>query len=195
MIEFSLVMPAHGKFSMFMAFDKVFLRYTEHPPDANRGFDLSSSFVTYSIANASDHDIMGFEWDPVSHHADRHVTPSVIRYYTESLLITLPTPDFSMPYNVITFTSTVIALFFGSLFNVLVRRFKEEEEPPKPVTTAVVAGAKRLLDFIDDNNNEAEREQQQSVDRDVRQESLKEAAEVDYTQSIDDQHSQLRHRR
>lgn len=42
---------------------------------------------------------------------------------TPALLLSLPTPDFSMPYNVIILSSTVIALAFGSIFNLLVRRF------------------------------------------------------------------------
>lgn len=46
-----------------------------------------------------------------------------IRIYTETLLVSLPTPDFSMPYNVITLTCTVIALFFGSMFNLMTRDF------------------------------------------------------------------------
>ncbi len=46
-----------------------------------------------------------------------------IRIYTETLLVSLPTPDFSMPYNVITLTCTVIALFFGSMFNLMTRGF------------------------------------------------------------------------
>lgn len=45
------------------------------------------------------------------------------RIYTDTLLVSLPTPDFSMPYNVITLTCTVIALFFGSIFNLLIRNF------------------------------------------------------------------------
>ncbi|PHT28988.1 FKBP12-interacting protein of 37 kDa [Capsicum baccatum] len=37
------------------------------------------------------------------------------------------TPDFSMPYNVITITCTVFSLYFGSLLNALHRRTEEEE--------------------------------------------------------------------
>ncbi|KAG5115064.1 hypothetical protein JHK82_038333 [Glycine max] len=39
----------------------------------------------------------------------------------------MTTPDFSMPYNVITITCTVFALYFGSLLNVLQRGVGEEE--------------------------------------------------------------------
>lgn len=52
---------------------------------------------------------------------------NLVRSYTEVLLVPLTTPDFSMPYNVITFTCTVLALYFGSLLNVLRRRIGEEE--------------------------------------------------------------------
>ena len=52
---------------------------------------------------------------------------SVVKSYTEVLLVPLTTPDFSMSYNVITFTCTVLALYFGSLLNTLRRRIGEEE--------------------------------------------------------------------
>ena len=56
---------------------------------------------------------------------------SVVKSYTEVLLVPLTTPDFSMPYNVITFTCTVLALYFGSLLNALRRRIGEEERKLK----------------------------------------------------------------
>ena len=37
--------------------------------------------------------------------------------YTEPLLVRLPTPDFSMMFNVICFVSTVVAIAFDSLHN------------------------------------------------------------------------------
>merc|ERR1719278_782395 len=42
----------------------------------------------------------------------------VVQLYTESLLVNLPTPDFSMPYNVICLACTVVALAFGPLVNI-----------------------------------------------------------------------------
>ena len=41
----------------------------------------------------------------------------MVRMYSEPLLVSIPIPDFSMPYNVICFISTVVAIGFGSLFN------------------------------------------------------------------------------
>ena len=47
-----------------------------------------------------------------------------LRLHTEILLITLPTPDFSMPYNVICLACTVVAIAFGSFHNLSSRRFE-----------------------------------------------------------------------
>lgn len=45
------------------------------------------------------------------------------RIYTSILLVDLATPDFSMPYNVIIMSSTLITFIFGSVFNLLTRKF------------------------------------------------------------------------
>ncbi|KAH0055487.1 hypothetical protein KCU72_g4585, partial [Aureobasidium melanogenum] len=64
----------------------------------------------------------------------------------------LPTPDFSMPYNVIILTSTVMAMAFGSIFNLVVRRFvaADEVEPAgivalKAKVQAVVASLRQKI--------------------------------------------------
>ena len=45
----------------------------------------------------------------------------------------LPTPDFSMPYNVVTVSCTVMALLFGTIFNILTRR-RGPDSPPHSLT-------------------------------------------------------------
>lgn len=88
---------------------KSFLRYTEHPPDAQRGWDLPPAVL------------VPLTLDQVN----------LQRIYTPVLLVDVATPDFSMPYNVIIMTSTLIAYIFGSIFNLLTRRFSfvAVEEP------------------------------------------------------------------
>lgn len=63
-----------------------------------------------------------------------------------------------MPYNVMTLTSTVVALFFGSMFNVLIGRSSEAEKEyekkikqMKPIQSLVTKTAKKVIDFVDDN--------------------------------------------
>lgn len=75
----------------------------------------------------------------------------VRRLYTPVLLVELATPDFSMPYNVIIMSCTLIALIFGSFFNLLTRKFvvvnipaagtkKEEEHKEEEVVMAANLG-------------------------------------------------------
>ena len=119
-LELQLRIPARTTVDLTYDFDKAILRYTEYPPDANRGFDVPAAVVRVLPDDA---------------RQDGHGS-----FYlrTTSLLLPLPTPDFSMPYNVIILTSTVIALGFGSIFNLLVRRFVlVEEVPASPLAARV----------------------------------------------------------
>ena len=40
-LEVQLIIPSHQTLSLTWEFDKSILRYTEYPPDANRGFDVA----------------------------------------------------------------------------------------------------------------------------------------------------------
>ncbi|KAL9250601.1 GPI transamidase component PIG-T-like protein [Drosera capensis] len=107
-------------------FDKGFLHINEYPPDANQGFDIPSAIISFPefISNFQ------FDYEDLSKSSPmlsalKEKSPALA--YTEVLLVPLTTPDFSMPYNVITITCTVFALYFGSLLNVLRRRVGEEE--------------------------------------------------------------------
>lgn len=122
-LELVIEIPADSTVELNYDFEKAILRYTEYPPDANRGFDVAPAVIRVLSRNASD-------------PADRSNEDEYLR--TTSLLLPLPTPDFSMPYNVIILTSTVIALGFGSIFNMLIRKFVLlEEVPASPLKTKV----------------------------------------------------------
>ncbi|KAF2718411.1 Gpi16 subunit, GPI transamidase component [Polychaeton citri CBS 116435] len=127
-LELLLEVPAHSTLVLTYDFEKAILRYTEYPPDANRGFDVAPAIIR--VLRTSD---------------DTGEQDYYLR--TTSLLLPLPTPDFSMPYNVIILSSTVIALGFGSMFNLLVRRFVLiEEVPPVPLMLAIKKAVGRVKD-------------------------------------------------
>jgi phosphatidylinositol glycan class T len=46
-LEYSLVLPASSSSKVVIDFERAFLHIDEHPPDANRGFDLPSPIVTF----------------------------------------------------------------------------------------------------------------------------------------------------
>ena len=129
-LELLIEVPARSTVELSYDFEKAILRYTEYPPDANRGFDVPAAVIRVLPSNNTTSSPEGTE------RAEGDGQGSYLR--TTSLLLPLPTPDFSMPYNVIILTSTVIALGFGSVFNLLVRRFVlAEEVPGSPISSFV----------------------------------------------------------
>lgn len=109
-LEFLIEASAKTKLKFSFKFDKSMLLYAEYPPDANHGFELEPAIFAL-VDNST----------------------NTIKYImrTTTSLLTLPTPDFSMPYNVIILTLTIMALTFGSVFNLLVKKTITEEEAEK----------------------------------------------------------------
>lgn len=122
-LELVLSVPADSTVTLIYDIEKAILRYTEYPPDANRGFNVAPAVIR----------ILGRENHPS------------IYLRTTGLLLSLSTPDFSMPYNVIILTSTVMALGFGSIFNLLVRRFVPADEPALRANSLKARLASRLV--------------------------------------------------
>lgn len=114
-LHLELELPANSSFVFSIQLEKAFLRLSEHPPDANRGFDVPSGVATFQPIVDGQHELLCSELS-----ADTRAFTRTL--YSEPLLVPLPTPDFSMPYNVITMTSTVVAFFVGSMLNTLLRK-------------------------------------------------------------------------
>ncbi|PON42553.1 GPI transamidase component PIG-T [Parasponia andersonii] len=127
LMEMILKFPCGTKSAVVtLEFDKGFLHIDEYPPNANQGFDIPSAVISYPDFQASIQFLEDKSLETLPILAKLQEKSSVLSY-TEVLLVPLTTPDFSMPYNVITITCTVFALYFGSLLNVLRRRVAEEE--------------------------------------------------------------------
>lgn len=109
LLHAELILPPLTTVRIGMDVLKAFLKYTDHMPDAQRGWDVPGAILTLL---------------PVTDRASSSDTERERgRVYTRTVLVNLATPDFSMPYNVIIMTCTLVALVFGTIFNLLVRRF------------------------------------------------------------------------
>ncbi|EPY53614.1 pig-T [Schizosaccharomyces cryophilus OY26] len=130
MIESRFEIPAHSSVVISYDIEKTTLRLQEYPPDANRGYDLPPSIVSV------------FGKDDVE----------ICQLRTSALLMFIPTPDFSMPYNVIILTSTVMALTFGGSFNFLTRRIVPISELPKSQKPSLLQRLRSKLKRKDRNS-------------------------------------------
>lgn len=74
-----------------------------------------------------------------------------VRLYSETALIRLPVPDFSMPFNALCFVCSVVALLFGGIHKltttpmVPVVAQGDEEEVDKPPIVRLWEKIKRIL--------------------------------------------------
>jgi GPI-anchor transamidase subunit T len=121
-LELRLSLPAKSVTQIEWEFQKGFLKWTEYPPDAHRGFDLGPAVISALLPVARN-------WTGLPRHVSTFDESwnagqenYFIRLYTESLVVAMATPDFSMPYNVICLVCTVVALAFGPLYNLTTKR-------------------------------------------------------------------------
>ena len=108
-ITLTVPITENKKRRVSLEYDLPLLKYTEYPIDPHRGLDIAPAKVTGGAGVV--------QW----------TMPSLVR---------MPVPDFSMPYNVITITCTLLALFHGQLFNRLTRSFSITQQaaaPEKPL--------------------------------------------------------------
>lgn len=128
-LEFLITIPPSGSLTLTYQFDKSLLLYAEYPPDANHGFSIEPAVITVIKDSEPQYQLR-----------------------TTSLLLTLPTPDFSMPYNVIILTCTIMSLAFGTVFNLLTKKVITEEELEKisgnSKAARVVAKVKERVNFV-----------------------------------------------
>ena len=146
LIELCFDLPKTAKHALLtLEFQKMFLRRTEYPTDASRGEDIPAavaSVIEIFPDNITEVGKLDSTWKSIEafplHGVPDDVTDRPLlqllekfptqHIYLEGLMISLTIPDFSMPYNVCTISSTVVSFAFTSLLVLLVK--------PKPAKDA-----------------------------------------------------------
>ncbi|GAB5569154.1 GPI transamidase component PIG-T isoform X2 [Prionailurus iriomotensis] len=143
LLEMLIQLPANSATKVSIQFERALLKWTEYTPDPNHGFYVSPSVISALVPSTVAAKPVDWEESPLfkSLYPVSDSSSYFVRLYTEPLLVNLPTPDFSMPYNVICLTCTVVAVCYGSFYNLLTRTFHIEE----PSTGGL---AKRLANLI-----------------------------------------------
>ncbi|XP_072758033.1 GPI transamidase component PIG-T [Anoplolepis gracilipes] len=121
-LELILRLPPHSIMKITIDIDYLFLKWQEYPPDANHGFYMGPAIVTALLPIARNYTALPFDGSTINSSFNASRDDYLVQLRTESLLISLPTPDFSMPYNVICLACTAVALAFGPLHNISTKR-------------------------------------------------------------------------
>lgn len=121
-LEILLRLPQRSVTAVSIDFDYVFLKWQEYPPDANHGFYIGSAVVSANLPLARNFTGLPQDGTMIVDSFNASRSGYLVQVRTENMVITLPTPDFSMPYNVICLACTVVALAFGPLHNITTKR-------------------------------------------------------------------------
>ncbi|XP_017784722.1 PREDICTED: GPI transamidase component PIG-T [Nicrophorus vespilloides] len=121
-LEIGLRLPPKSTISISIDFDYVFLKWQEYPPDANHGFYIGSAIISAMLPLAKNYTGIPQDGSTIADSFNASRSGYLVQIRTETMIITLPTPDFSMPYNVICLACTVVALAFGPLHNITTKR-------------------------------------------------------------------------
>lgn len=113
-LELALRVPSKSTLTVTYTIVKRVLHYAEHVPDPHRGIDVPPALFIPTVH--------GRPWAYAHRGAPVHAVQAE-RIYSVPSLLDIAVPDFSMPYNIVLFYSTVVALFFGSLLNLMVRKY------------------------------------------------------------------------
>jgi hypothetical protein len=102
-LELIVQLPPDSSLCVSMEYNHRFLPFDFFPSDPNRGINIPPSFAHFSC--------------PTCTAASQSTT-----LFTSSLLLLPPSPDMTMPFNVISLTTTIYAFIVGSVMNILIRR-------------------------------------------------------------------------
>ncbi|KAE8576636.1 hypothetical protein XENTR_v10004267 [Xenopus tropicalis] len=129
LLEMLIQLPPNSITKISIQFERALLKWTEYPPDPNHGFYISPSVLSVLIPSVINQKTDELEESTLfsTLFPSSDGSSYFMRLYTEPLLVNLPTPDFSMPYNVICLTCTVVAVGYGSFYNLLTRTFQVED--------------------------------------------------------------------
>lgn len=121
--EMLLDVPPYTTLQISFQVEMAFLRNSDHPADPFKGASVGAAVVTIDPASMRD-------------TPETALAPaSAVRLYVGELAINLPVADFSMPFNVIMITSTLLSLTFTTLFHLAVRTLGPRP-PPTPTRGA-----------------------------------------------------------
>ncbi|XP_068119374.1 GPI transamidase component PIG-T [Hyperolius riggenbachi] len=146
LLEMLIQLPPNSVTKISIQFERALLKWTEYPPDPNHGFYISPSVLSVLIPSVTSVKSDELEESPLfsTLFPSSDGSSYFIRLYTEPLLVNLPTPDFSMPYNVICLTCTVVAVGYGSFYNLLTRTFQVEDNKQRGLARSIANLIRRL---------------------------------------------------
>lgn len=131
-LEIGFTLPGQTSALITIDVDYLLLKWLEYPPDANHGHYIGAAMVSTQLPMGRNYTALPPEGHLFEHSFNATRPNYVLSLHTEALIVSLPTPDFSMPYNVICLACTVVALAFGPIHSVATKVIVVGRQPSAP---------------------------------------------------------------
>ncbi|KAH8416753.1 hypothetical protein KR222_001249, partial [Zaprionus bogoriensis] len=131
-LEIGFLLPAHSSALITIEVDYLLLKWLEYPPDANHGHYIGAAVISSQLPLGRNYTALPLEGHLFVDSVNASRASYTLTLRTEALIVSLPTPDFSMPYNVICLACTVVALAFGPIHSVATKLIVVERQTSVP---------------------------------------------------------------
>ncbi|KAH8261724.1 hypothetical protein KR044_009715, partial [Drosophila immigrans] len=131
-LEIGFVLPAQSSALITIEVDYLLLKWLEYPPDANHGHYIGAAVISSQLPMGRNYSALPLEGHLFKDSLNASRPSYTLTLRTEALIVSLPTPDFSMPYNVICLACTVVALAFGPIHSVATKLMIVERQTTMP---------------------------------------------------------------
>uniref|UniRef100_A0A5F9DK82 Phosphatidylinositol glycan anchor biosynthesis class T n=1 Tax=Oryctolagus cuniculus TaxID=9986 RepID=A0A5F9DK82_RABIT len=118
LLEMLILPPTSLVTKVSIQFERALLKWTEYTPDPNHGFYVSLSVLSARVPSVVA--AIPVDWEESPHFSTLFLVSTLG-------LESLPTLDFSMPYDVICLMCTVVAVCYSSFYKLLIRTFHIKE--------------------------------------------------------------------
>lgn len=100
LLKFTIFLPENSYYSLKIPIQKLMKSFENYPHDAARGHPLIGAPIIYYLNNENNFNVE----------------------HTQNLLLRIPEPDFSMPFNISTYTFVLLGYFYLMVFKIVTGR-------------------------------------------------------------------------
>ena len=122
-----LIVPPRGEVMITFGIAKSMMQFEQYPNDPARGFNIQHMPVLYREVTMRKETFKSDEEERSIVQVEVEGSGDYSSVYSQSMLVQIPEPDFSMPFNVNAVTQTTLGIFMINMYNILVKpkRFSE----------------------------------------------------------------------
>ena len=114
-LRFYLIIPPKSSLKIIIKYKKLLESFENYPHDPQRGQDLIPSTILYQVIENNKNESFALKG-------------KILRILSKNLIVDLPHPDFSMPFNIISLTLAGFGFIYTGIYHSIFEKFAERQK-------------------------------------------------------------------